>query len=586
MPHDPGLALPRQTVLPPVLQGPSDTLARADSARPRPFLLTAPGASARGIESRGVEGVEGGGRLLLGRLEVRGASCGNVLLAPAQARRELLGRHLALMEILLVTPDGLAAQWSPPGVAQTGAIELTLRVPGASWRAEGPFFTTAASDGVRVLQITPAPTWSAHEERGGIDVRAAVAVGGEPVRLLAVAGDGAADAAARLTRLARGGEARAEADAVGYRTRCLATSTGVAELDDGLAWAAARLEAANTAGAAHVHDLAAGEPFPFDPDARRAWTALGALAAGVRSEPQRAAAGELELLVLARAAAWRGSRVPADVLAAWSERDAARSEPARDVAGRAALLALADAIEPWHGQERAQALRAEATKAKPRARAGALRLPTVGAAAAMDGAVDATLAAALALPGRGRFTPPSEDPPQGLLRALTAWACLNEGDLDRGFALFRRHLADGFAHGVGLWPDGSRIHDPAAAALVPLAFLEGLLGARADAHYGRLRLAPRLPPHWTRLTVGGIALRDAEVRLEYEAAGGSHRFRVVQESGAVPVMLVFEPILAVAADALVRIDGATAEVDVTPVAGRAQIRVQLPLDREREISIG
>jgi hypothetical protein len=257
------------------------------------------------------------------------------------------------------------------------------------------------------------------------------------------------------------------------------------------------------------------------------------------------------------------------------------------VARRAALLALADAIEPWQGKERARELRTAATLATPRARgAGSVRLPTLGSSAAVASGIETTLAAALDVPGRERFAPPTEDPAPGLLRALTAWACLNAGDLDRGFALFRRHLADGFAHGAGLWPDGARIHDPAAAALVPLVFLEGLLGARADAHYGRLRLAPRLPPHWTRLTVTGIALGDARVRLDYESGGGAHRFRIAQESGAVPVMLVFEPILAVGADVGVRVDGAAAQVDVIPRAGRAQIRVQLPLDREREISIG
>jgi hypothetical protein len=175
-------------------------------------------------------------------------------------------------------------------------------------------------------------------------------------------------------------------------------------------------------------------------------------------------------------------------------------------------------------------------------------------------------------------------------RGLTAWACLNDGALERGFALFRSHLADGFAQGVGLWPDGGRVHDAAAAALVPLVLAHGLLGLRADAHYGRLRLSPRLPEHWNRLTVTGIPIGDATVRMEYERAAAGHRFRLAQESGAMPVMLVLEPLLTVGADARARVDGSPAALDVSApradTGGRAQVKVQLPLDRERELSLG
>jgi hypothetical protein len=521
-----------------------------------------------------------------------------VVLAPAQARRELVGRHASLIETLLVTPDGFVAQWSASGPTAVGALEVVLSLAGDSWRADGPFFTTAARDGVRLLHLTPAPEWSVREEHGALAVRATLGAS-EPARLLATGGDDPEAAAARMTRLSRGGEARAESDLVAWRTRGLATRTGVDDLDDGLAWAAARVDAAAQRGA--VHDLAAGEPFPLDPDARRVWTMLGALAAGLRVEPAQAPGTDLELLAVARAAAWRSTRVRPDVIARRSAadvevHDSQSGKAARAVVRRAALLALADAIEPWQGKDRADRIRAHAasvasatpsgTTALAPTRARAVRLPTLGARPVPEEPFAAALAAALDLPDRPPYRGPAEDPPPGLLRALTAWACLNAGDLDRGFALFRRHLADGFAQGVGLWPDGSRIHDPAAAALVPLVFLDGLLGARADAHHGRLRLAPRLPPHWTRLAVSGIALGDAAVTLAYESAGGSHRFRIAQESGRVPVMLVFEPILAVSADAPVRIDGASASLDVTPEGGRARFRVQLPLDRERELSIG
>src|SRR5690349_24341782 len=120
----------------PTLRGPSDTLSSAAPARPRPFLLAVPGASARGVETRGVEAVARGGMLVLAGLVVRGAACGNVLLAPAHARRELVGPFGSAMEVLLLAPDGLVAQWTADG-----AIELELAVPGAAARADGARLT-------------------------------------------------------------------------------------------------------------------------------------------------------------------------------------------------------------------------------------------------------------------------------------------------------------------------------------------------------------------------------------------------------------------------------------------------------------
>ena len=173
------------------------------------------------------------------------------------------------------------------------------------------------------------------------------------------------------------------------------------------------------------------------------------------------------------------------------------------------------------------------------------------------------------------------------MRALTALACLNDGMVERGFALLERHLADGFGGGAGLWPDQDRAHDPASAALVPFVLLEGLLGARADAHYGRLRLAPRFPEHWLRFTVRGIQIADATVAMTYERVGKDRRFRFDQNSGAVPVTLVFEPLLPVRSDVRAYVDGQPAKLDLrrSRDSERAQLRVQLPLDRQREVSV-
>ena len=590
-------ALPARAIPIAPLTGPGDTLAYAAAARPRPFVLATAGCSLRGTETRGVDALELEGGLLLAGLTIAGASCGNVLLAPAQARRELVTPAGTLIESLLVARAGLVAQWTRAGGAH-GELDLVLLLPGALARAEGPFLRVDGGDGVRLVQITPAPEWRL-DPGAGLDgivrVRARLPAGEPVVRLAATRGVDLAGAEAALRRLGHAREARAEGELVELRARRLAVRTGVDELDEGVAWAIARLEAALGAGAI-VHELAAGEPFPFDPDGRRGWVALGALTAGTSAPVDVDPTTPLGALARAREATLRGRRpTAADAAALEGSSPPAPTDPDTRPAWAAALLAGADALEPWIGRPRADEMRARATalvSGPPRAEADArrtVRLPTLGGARIAD-PVATILAAALDLPGRAGPPPVDDDPPAGLQRALAAWAHLNDGRIERGFALFRAHLADGFAQGTGLWPDRGRVHDPAAAALVPLVLAHGLLGARADAHYGRLRLSPRLPSHWNRLTVSGIAIGDAIVRMEYERERSAHRFRFTQEGGRVPVMLIFEPLLELAPGARAEVDGQPAEVDVgaprPETDGRAQLKIQLPLDRERAFSVG
>ena len=591
MPHDPTLALPHPLTATPAFTGPTDTLVYAGAARPRPFLLVARGCSARGVETRAVEAVELGGRLLLETLFLAGTTCGNVLLAPAQARRELLTHAGSLIETLLVSADGLLAQWTRPAALPPEEIQIEFRLGGATWRADGPFLRADAADGVRLLQLIPAPSWSVQEERGQLIVTAVVAgCEGEGIRLLATAEVDTSGAEERLRRLTNARATQAEADLVALRTRLLAIHTDDLEIDDSVAWAQARLDTIAGAEVGLVHELAQGEPFPLDPESRRGWTALGSLASGSRMRPDLSATSPLGMLALARVAVWRGERLRGDMRAVLaSDEGWTQTSPALTTAYRAALLTSADAVEPWEGKSSAEDLRARANAlAVPVAHGSAgRRLPTLGPprSAASD-PIAAVLAAALELPGRAAWIPPTEDPPPGILRALTAWACLNDGPFERGFALFRQHLGDGFAHGVGLWSERGRFHDPAAAALVPLVLVQGLLGTRIEAYFGRLRLAPRLPQHWSRFAVEGLTIGNATVRMSYELAGGRHRFRFAQESGGVPVMLIFEPILAVPPSAQVWVDGTPADLVLRPAGDRMQASVQLPLAREREVAVG
>jgi hypothetical protein len=76
------------------------------------------------------------------------------------------------------------------------------------------------------------------------------------------------------------------------------------------------------------------------------------------------------------------------------------------------------------------------------------------------------------------------------------------------------------------------------------------------------------------------------VGMYYELVGGRHRFRFKQECGGVPVMLIFEPILAVPPSATIWVDGTPSDLVLHPAGDRMQASVQLPLESEREVSVG
>ena len=598
---DPSVPIPGRALPVTTLAGPRGGLVYAGPARTRPFLLAAPGGSAHGTESRVIEAVAHQGRVLLASLSVSGFVPANVVLAPAQGRRELVGSLGTLIETLFVSGEGVIVQWTRPA-ALGGEIEIVFNVPGGDPHAEGSFLRTEEAGAARLIQIAPAPSWRiGAANRGGMQrVKATVPLRDRGVVLAAASGSDWPSACQALLRLSRAGEARAEAALSECRTSRLAVQTGLREFDHGVAWAIARLEAADS----HVaHTAVATQPFPADPEARRAWTALGALAAGTPGPPGVDPRTPLGALAQVRYGGWRGAPVSMLDLPQLADRtgDRVRNSTLR-CARRGALLAAADTIEPW---ERAcsQELRARATAladtgpaSRPAAGPSAdsapgKRLPTLdaerGTSHGSKDVATATLAAALDLPDRPPYWALADEPRPGLMRALTALACLNDGIVERGFALLRSHLADGFTEGAGLWPDHERVHDPASAALVPLVLLEGLLGARADAHCGRLRLAPRFPKHWLRFKVRGIQIGDATVAMIYERVGGQQRFRFVQRSGRVPLILLFEPLLTVQSDVRAYVDGRPAQLELRPSRSpeRAQLRVQLSLHRQREVSV-
>ncbi|MFP3947719.1 MAG: hypothetical protein ACLFWG_03240 [Longimicrobiales bacterium] len=189
----------------------------------------------------------------------------------------------------------------------------------------------------------------------------------------------------------------------------------------------------------------------------------------------------------------------------------------------------------------------------------------------------------LARPGRhdGGPPPPSHPPSSltapGFDAALRECAEAVEAAGERSRAEELRQL--GATKSAGRRAPGS----PPDTSLDPTTLLFGLLGARADAFFGRLRLAPRLPGRWRRMSVGGIRMGDARVHLSYHADGGRHTFRLEPTGGRVPVNLVFEPQLPVARLEGAWVDGSPAELELFRGEGRAGTRLQLPLDAPRAV---
>ena len=108
--------------------------------------------------------------------------------------------------------------------------------------------------------------------------------------------------------------------------------------------------------------------------------------------------------------------------------------------------------------------------------------------------------------------------------------------------------------------------------------------SQQDAPSGRLRFAPRLPTHLTRISIGGIRIGGARLRLDFEREPERLRYTFTPEFAGVPALLVFEPAVTGSVDAVL-IDGVPAELDRRSEYGRTVVPVQFPLDGIRTIDI-
>ncbi len=205
-----------------------------------------------------------------------------------------------------------------------------------------------------------------------------------------------------------------------------------------------------------------------------------------------------------------------------------------------------------------------------------------GSSSATPDAADLALAAELALPLPSGSSPMMSDPVAlraaddfgaAAIDSLRAWSL---GGGDSAYAGFRQAL--------GRWGE-SAPGDESSAGAIAASLVEGMLGARPDAAFERLRLAPCFPSSWTGLQIDGITVEKMRLGMTYRREGDRHSFVFTPEAGSIPGMLIFEPRLSGKSLREVRIDGQVAEVGSERVGDRVQIQVQLPADAERRIEI-
>lgn len=113
--------------------------------------------------------------------------------------------------------------------------------------------------------------------------------------------------------------------------------------------------------------------------------------------------------------------------------------------------------------------------------------------------------------------------------------------------------------------------------------IRDLLGIYPDAPRNRLVLRPRLPESWEEMDLTGLRFGDAEITLRYRRNGDRFHFTIDQESGAVPVRVIFEPVIPARHLVEATVDGQAADLDPVLANGRLRVPIQLVLDDTREI---
>lgn len=181
---------------------------------------------------------------------------------------------------------------------------------------------------------------------------------------------------------------------------------------------------------------------------------------------------------------------------------------------------------------------------------------------------------------------------------FTGWVACAEYRAGRAEAAFRHWRANALLafHGErGAWDEvlhgrrrrgiGVCPNQAWSAAMVVAPLVYGMLGTLPDAPYGRIRLAPQLPRRWRNAEVRNLRVGDARIALRYGRSGHRHTFSIEQIAGALPFTLIFEPLVPAGAIADTLVDGRSVHLEHLHLGERAGVRVQIPLDRERTVTL-
>ena len=531
---DPDLAFPRDVPSVPPIPEVEGGLVRAGRAEGGPLLLAGRRSTARVHPLRGVAAVTADELPLCGAMRLNVAPAANLLATPRSATLERVGSGGTLLETVLVPErlPGVVVQWT--GAAGAAGVRLEVELPRAATRVhvDGPRLRWAGSSddggGVWVLASTGArPEWTLLDddpESGVVRAGAVIPVSAGESSTLVMSGVAAGTRLPSLTALAavaahRLRDSLEPDDAPGLRLH-----TGVADLDDGVAWARALLRGLLAGSGESVRlrlpssaDLAGGGLAAAELEFARAALSSDS---GVLDDP-----GAYALWV-----GWTGEGGPLlDV------KDALRGR--LDSATPAIRKRVADAAEAVGEEAWAAELRRPVSTGSGRA------LPTLSKAA----------------------PPTIADPAADAPDSGGVWEAV------------RLALAELRSKG----PSG----DPVVAADALGGLVHGVLGAEPDAAYGRLTLRPEFPDHWTAFEASGLALADARLEVSWTREAGRHRFRLRQTAGGAPITWILEPRLRGGGLIGAYVDGEPAELEAPREGPYVRPRIQLPAERERLVDL-
>ena len=573
--NDPGLELPRAAH--PAGPAPSaqEGLLRHGRATDRLIVLAGRRSTVDAQGLGGVRRITADGAPLTGVIDVDGPTTANVASTPRSLIRERIGASGGLRETVLVPErlPGAVIQWIGDVSPKERTVKVRLPEPmtGAGrYRAEGGTlrWTTAPNGTGGVLQLSGDQDgeWSLVEREGGWWANASFSVGPDTPATLLVSAVRDPDRLPSLPALAALRAHRRRDELEPEDTAGLRLETGMPDLDEGVGWARATLRAT-------LADRRGDQRLRW---ADEASTVAAALAAGewevARAVLAHSMPSEADADARARWMAWTGK--PRPLLDARPGLDPVLAEAPQPLRGRVADAAEAAGDEDW-----AAALRMVVT------RDGGRRLPTLRAASPAAALPAASLPTGNALAGRPRPErdaqagegPAEADGPPTARALRAAIPSLRSSDPDPGTARLMNALS--WAH-----REASVVEADAAGATLQL-LVEGLLGIKPDAAYGRIGLSPCLPESWEAFHVRGIQLGDAIVGMEMTREGHTYRFALRQLAGGAPVTWIFAPRLPGVRIARVRVDGEEALVDSRPVGRRIEPRIQIPAERERLVEI-